>query len=87
MLWVEKYFGKTLAEKMTEEKEPSQNIEDNLPMVNYIMLHRIYDLLTLISNKLVGPEDTSKMVEYHNQGYLLGPVPSYSPQPEEEENT
>ena len=63
---------------MTEEKEPSQNIEDNLPMVNYIMLHRIYDLLTLISNKLVGPEDTSKMVEYHEQGFLLGPAPSYS---------
>ena len=26
------------------------------------MLHRIYDLLTLIANKLVGPEDVSKMV-------------------------
>jgi hypothetical protein len=62
---------------MTENKEQPQNLEDNLPMVNYIMLHRIYDLLTLISNKLVGSEDTSKMVEYHNQGYLLGPTPSF----------
>ncbi len=69
---------------MTEEQP--QNIEDNLPMVNYIMLHRIYDLLTLISNKLVGPEDTSKMVEYHNQGYLLGPIPSFTPQDESKEN-
>ena len=69
---------------MTEEQP--QNIEDNLPMVNYIMLHRIYDLLTLISNKLVGPEDTSKMVEYHNQGYLLGPIPSFTPQDENKEN-
>jgi hypothetical protein len=68
---------------MTENKEQPQNLEDNLPMVNYIMLHRIYDLLTLISNKLVGPADTSKMVEYHNQGYLLGPTPSFTPQPEE----
>jgi hypothetical protein len=68
---------------MTENQEP-QNIEDNLPMVNYIMLHRIYDLLTLISNKLVGPEDTSKMVQYHNQGYLLGPTPSYSPNEEDD---
>lgn len=50
------------------------------------MLHRIYDLLTLISNKLVGPEDTSKMIEYHNQGYLLGPAPSFIPQDENEEN-
>ena len=68
---------------MTENKEQPQNLEDNLPMVNYIMLHRIYDLLTLISNKLVGSEDTSKMVEYHNQGYLLGPTPSFTPQAEE----
>jgi len=32
---------------MTEEQK-SENLEDNLEMVNYIMLHRIYDLLTLI---------------------------------------
>ena len=85
MLWVEKSSGKILAEKMTEEKEPSQNIEDNLPMVTYIMLHRIYDLLTLISNKIVGPEDTSKMIEYHDAGYLLGPAPSFTPQEENQE--
>lgn len=69
---------------MTEQDKP-QNLEDNLPMVNYIMLHRIYDLLTLISNKLVGSEDTSKMIEYHNQGYLLGPNPSFTPQDTDEE--
>jgi hypothetical protein len=63
-----------------KENEQPQDLEDNLPMVNYIMLHRIYDLLTLIANKLVGPEDVSKMVEYHNQGYLLGPTPSFTPQ-------
>ena len=71
---------------MTENKEQPQNLEDNLPMVNYIMLHRIYDLLTLISNKLVGSEDTSKMVEYHNQGFLLGPTPSFTPSEQEEDN-
>lgn len=70
---------------MTEEQDQPQNLEDNLPMVNYIMLHRIYDLLTLISNKLVGPEDTSKMISYHDAGYLLGPAPSYSPQEENQE--
>jgi hypothetical protein len=62
---------------MTEGTE-NQNIEENLPMVNYIMLHRIYDLLSLISNEIVGSEKTSKMVEYHDQGFLLGPAPSYS---------
>jgi len=57
----------------------SQALENNLPMVSYIMLHRIYDLLTLIANKLVGSDDVSKMVEYHEQGFLLGPLPSYTP--------
>jgi hypothetical protein len=62
---------------MNEDEKP-QNLEDNLPMVNYIMLHRIYDLLTIISNKLVGGDDTQKMIQYHEQGFLLGPTPSYS---------
>jgi hypothetical protein len=62
---------------MTENTD-NQNIEENLPMVNYIMLHRIYDLLSLISNEIAGSEKTSKMVEYHDQGFLLGPAPSYS---------
>jgi hypothetical protein len=66
---------------MTEEKEPSQNLEDNLPMVNYIMLHRIYDMMTLIANHFDN-EKTEKMIEYHTQGYLLGPGPSFTP-PEE----
>ena len=60
-----------------EEKE-SQSIEDNLPMVNYIMLHRIYDMLTIMANG-VDPEKTAKMIEYHEQGFLLGPAPSFSP--------
>jgi hypothetical protein len=63
---------------MTENNPEPQNLEDNLPMVNYIMLHRIYDLLTIISNKIVGGEDTQKMIQYHEQGFLLGPTPSYS---------
>jgi len=63
-----------------EEKE-SQPIEDNLPMVNYIMLHRIYDMLTIMANK-ADPEKTAKMIEYHEQGFLLGPAPSFSPSEE-----
>jgi hypothetical protein len=63
---------------MTENNPEPQNLEDNLPMVNYIMLHRIYDLLTIIANKIVGGEDTQKMIQYHEQGFLLGPTPSYS---------
>lgn len=69
---------------MNEEK--SDSLEDNLPMVNYIMLHRIYDLLTLIGNKIVGSDDISKMVEYHDKGYLLGPSPSYTANETGEQN-
>ncbi len=60
---------------MTED-ESSRPIEENLSMVNYIMLHRIYDILVLLSTKIVGEEDTEKMVKYHEDGYLLGPAPS-----------
>jgi hypothetical protein len=56
----------------------TNNLEDNLPMVNYIMLHRIYDMLSLIANHLAEPEEVQRMVNYHEQGFLLGPVPSYS---------
>jgi hypothetical protein len=48
------------------------------------MLHRIYDMLTLIAKELAGSQDVEKMVEYHEKGYLLGPVPSYVPNNEEE---
>lgn len=60
----------------------NQNLEDNLPMVNYIMLHRIYDMLTLIAKGTVGADEVSKMVDYHEQGFLLGPAPSYTPEAE-----
>jgi hypothetical protein len=68
---------------MTEE---SANLEDNLPMVNYIMLHRIYDILSLIATELAGEEKTARMVEYHEKGYLLGPAPSYTPEEDSKEN-
>lgn len=64
---------------MTNQK--SDNLEDNLPMVNYIMLHRIYDMMTLIADSLAKDEESrlkiSKMVEYHKEGFLLGPSPAF----------
>lgn len=66
-----------------EEKEP-QSLEDNLPMVNYIMLHRIYDMLTLVAKGSVGGEEVGKMIQYHKEGFLLGPSPSYSIEEKEE---
>ena len=59
-----------------QENNPKP-LEDNLDMANYIMLHRIYDVLLLLSNKIVGSEETEKMSKYHEEGYLLGPSPSF----------
>lgn len=64
------------------------NLEDNLPMVNYIMLHRIYDIMTLIANSLAKDEESrlqiNKMVEYHKDGFLLGPSPAFRTEKENE---
>jgi hypothetical protein len=66
---------------MTENKEQPQNLEDNLPMVNYIMLHSIYDLcLPYYANKLVGPEDVHpKWLNIITKDSYLGPTPSFVP--------
>ena len=83
MRWEEKNFGKILEDKMTEEQKTS-NLEENLPMVTYIMLHRIYDLLALVAKHIAPSEDVEKMLQYHEAGYLLGPAPSYTPGEENE---
>ena len=77
---------------MNEEQLPdgaivrdAGSIEENLPMVNYIILSRIYDMLSLIANKIVGPEEVSKMVGYHEQGFLLGPDPAFTPKEAQEQ--
>lgn len=58
------------------DSQENNRLEENIPLVNYIMLHRIYDLLTIIAMK-INPEDTQKMVKYHEEGHLIGPTPSY----------
>lgn len=76
---------KTQLDDIQDQLADNQNLEDNIPMVSYIMLHRIYDLLTLIATEVAGAEKTSKMVEYHTNGYLLGPAPAYMPDDENDE--
>ena len=45
------------------------------------MSHRIYDIMTLIANELAKDEESrlniSKMIEYHKEGFLLGPSPAF----------
>lgn len=66
---------------MSDEQisDVAQDMESNMDMVQYIMLHRIYDMLTLIANKIVGVEDMDKVIKYHEMGFLLGPTPAYRP--------
>lgn len=66
------------------EEQIGQSIEENLPMVNYIMLHRIYDLLVLIAKNIGKVEEVDKMIQYHDAGYLLGPLPSYTAEQDKE---
>ncbi len=69
--------------------EKSDALEDNLPLVNYIMSHRIYDIMVLIANMLAKSEEDvqkiEKMIEYHKDGFLLGPNPAYNNLKEENE--
>lgn len=69
---------------MSDEDKEQKNLEDNLPMVTYIMLHRIYDILTLVAKNTSsdGGDEVSKLIAYHDQGYLLGPVPSFTSEKE-----
>jgi hypothetical protein len=73
---------------MSEETPEKSNIEDNLQMVTYIMLHRLYDIMILLANMTAKSDDDkeqiAKMIEYHEAGYLLGPNPAYTPNPSEE---
>ena len=67
-----------------ELEEAQKDLSENLDMVNYIMLHRIYDVLTIIAKHMAGADEVKKMLDYHNDGFLLGPAPSFTPQDTEE---
>ena len=50
--------------------------EENLAVVNYITMTRIYDaLIVLLRN--INPEEAKALVEAHEKGILLAPPPSY----------
>ncbi len=71
------------------ENKESSSLEENLPLVNYIMLHRIYDLLSLIADSICTTEESKsnllKVIKYHEDGFLLGPSPAYRKDEENDE--
>jgi hypothetical protein len=50
-------------------------INDDATVINYIMLARIYDMLTIIGDALGRGEDVLKLINLHKQGQLMSPPP------------
>jgi hypothetical protein len=53
-----------------------ENINENLGMVTFIMLARIYDMLSLIADGLGKGDDAIRLISLHQSGELMCPPPS-----------
>lgn len=80
----ENFEDKQKEENMSEDKVETEVSESNLEVskvqddaivINYIMLARIYDLLTVIGDSLGKGEDIMKLMELHKSGQLMCPPP------------
>lgn len=58
-----------------EEKDTVSRVNDDAIVVNYIMLARIYDMLTIIGDALGRGEDVVKLMDLHKSGQLMSPPP------------
>ncbi|NBP00662.1 MAG: hypothetical protein EBU90_11140 [Proteobacteria bacterium] len=68
--------------------EENVNLEDNLQMAQYIMLARIYDLISVLTSHMTEkPELIQNIVSLHEQGHILGPMPAFKPKEENESTT
>ena len=62
---------------MSDLNEPEvENINENLGMVTFIMLGRIYDMLSLIADGLGKGDDAIRLISLHQSGELMCPPPS-----------
>lgn len=62
-------------ENIMEKDVEASKISDDATVINYIMLARIYDLLTIIGDSLGRGEDVLKIMNLHRQGQLMSPPP------------
>jgi hypothetical protein len=51
-------------------------LNDNLGIVNFILLSRIYDMLALIADGVGKGEDALRLIALHQSGELMAPPPS-----------
>lgn len=63
---------------LNNDSIPTQSgaIDENIGIVTYIMLARIYDVLCLIADGVGKGEELMEMLAQHRDGKLLGPDPS-----------
>lgn len=60
----------------SEQENVSQDINENLAAVTYIMLARIYDILVLLADGSGKGEDVLRLIKLHEQGQLMSPPPT-----------
>ena len=58
------------------ENKFAEDINENLGVVLYIMLGRIYDMLILLADASGKGEDALQLIQLHEQGQLMSPPPS-----------
>lgn len=67
--------------------EPEVNgINENLGMVTYIMLARIYDMLSIIADGLGRGEEALRLISLHQSGEIMCPPPSINIEDDEYED-
>lgn len=60
------------------------DINENLGMVTFIMLARIYDMLALIADGVGKGEDAMRLISMHQSGELMCPPPSINIEADDE---
>lgn len=58
------------------DENVSQDINENLAAVTYIMLARIYDILVLLADGSGKGEDVLRLIKLHEEGQLMSPPPT-----------
>ena len=68
------------------ENKFAEDINENLGVVLYIMLGRIYDMLILLADASGKGEDALQLIQLHEQGQLMSPPPSLVLEDDSEDN-
>ena len=64
-----------------------EDINENSGVVNFIMLGRIYDMLTLIADGVGKGEDALRLIALHQSGELMCPPPALAVDEETEDES